>query len=131
MKYFIKALKNYANFNGRANRSEYWYFSLFNLIFVIIASVLDNVLGTADLGMGYGPIYLLYAMAVLIPGLAVFVRRMHDVNKSGWYLFIALIPLIGAIWLLVLLIKEGTIGENQYGPDPNNPAIFDFENQEI
>jgi uncharacterized membrane protein YhaH (DUF805 family) len=56
---------------------------------------------------------------------------MHDVNKSGWYLFIALIPLIGAIWLLVLLIKEGTIGENQYGPDPNNPAIFDFENQEI
>jgi uncharacterized membrane protein YhaH (DUF805 family) len=104
---------------------------LFNLIFVIIASVLDNVLGTADLGMGYGPIYLLYAMAVLIPGLAVFVRRMHDVNKSGWYLFIALIPLIGAIWLLVLLIKEGTIGENQYGPDPNNPATFDFENQEI
>ncbi|MFM2192351.1 MAG: hypothetical protein RLZZ118_1308, partial [Bacteroidota bacterium] len=108
MKYFIKALKNYANFNGRANRSEYWYFALFNLIFVVIASVLDNVLGTADLGMGNGPIYLLYAIAVLIPGLAVFVRRMHDVNKSGWYLFIALIPLIGAIWLLVLLIKEGT-----------------------
>lgn len=113
-------LENYANFNGRARRSEYWYFALANLILVIIAMVLDNVLGIAFAGIGYGPIYGLLALATIVPSIAVGVRRLHDVNKSGWFYLIAFVPFIGAIWLLVLFCTEGTAGENQYGPDPKN-----------
>ncbi len=111
-------LENYANFNGRARRSEYWYYTLVNIIILIIASILDNALGLTLGALPYGAFYCLYGLAVFIPGLAVAVRRLHDVNKSGWFLLIALIPLVGAIWLLVLFCTEGTKGENQYGADP-------------
>lgn len=120
MNYYLKVLQNYANFNGRARRKEYWMFTLFNIIFTIIASILDNILGLANDLTGYGPIYIIYALAMLIPGLAVAVRRLHDVGKSGWMLFIAFIPLIGAIWLLVLMVTDGITGSNEYGPDPKN-----------
>ena len=80
--------------------------------------ILDNALGIAIEGLGYGPLYGLYALAVLIPGLAVSVRRLHDVGKSGWMLLIALIPLVGAIWLLVLLVTDSDSRENQYGANP-------------
>ncbi len=110
--------ENYANFSGRARRSEYWYFILVNIITLIIAAVLDNVLGLTFGMVPYGYIYVLVALAVFIPGLAVAVRRLHDVGKSGWFYFIVLIPLVGAIWLLVLFCTEGDRGENQYGPDP-------------
>ncbi|RSK50923.1 DUF805 domain-containing protein [Hymenobacter rigui] len=118
MNYFLHVLKNYALFRGRARRKEYWMFVLFNLIFAVAAIVLDNVLGTAMDGIGYGAIYGLYTLAMLIPSLAVAVRRLHDINKSGWWLLITFLPLVGGIWLLVLLVTEGTRGENQYGPDP-------------
>lgn len=111
-------VENYANFNGRARRSEYWYYALMNLILLIIAAVLDSALGTNFAPFPYGWIYVAYALAVFLPGLAVGVRRLHDVGKSGWFIFIALIPIAGAIWLLVLLCTEGTRGENQYGADP-------------
>ncbi|UYZ57965.1 DUF805 domain-containing protein [Hymenobacter latericus] len=124
MQYFLHALKNYATFSGRARRKEYWMFTLFNLIFGVSAMMLDNLLGTAVEGIGYGMIYGLYTLGMLIPGLAVAVRRLHDVNKSGWFLLIAFVPLIGAIWLLVLMCTEGTRGENPYGADPK------AENQE-
>lgn len=110
--------ENYANFNGRARRSEYWYFALMNLIILIVAAVLDNVLGLTFGALPYGYLYLAFALAVFIPGLAVAVRRLHDVGKSGWFYFIVLIPIVGAIWLLVLFFTEGTRGENQYGADP-------------
>jgi uncharacterized membrane protein YhaH (DUF805 family) len=109
---------NYANFNGRARRSEYWYFALMNLIILVVAAVLDNVLGLTFGALPYGWLYLLFALAVFIPGLAVAVRRLHDVGKSGWFYFIVLIPIVGAIWLLVLFCTEGERGENQYGADP-------------
>lgn len=112
--------ENYANFSGRARRSEYWYFLLMNFIIAIIAMIIDNVTGIAFENIGYGPLYLVYALATLVPGLAVTVRRLHDVGKSGWFYFIVLIPIIGAFWLLYLLIKEGDQGTNQYGPDPKN-----------
>ena len=112
-------LENYANFNGRARRSEYWYFTLGNIILAIIAMILDRTLGIAG-GMGYGPIYGLVALATIVPSIAVGVRRLHDVNKSGWFYLIALVPIIGAIWLLVLFCTEGTAGTNQYGTDPKN-----------
>ncbi len=127
MKYYVMAFKNFFQFKGRANRSEYWYFVLFNIIFAVAAIVADNVLSLTFAESPYGIIYSLYALAALIPGLAVTVRRLHDVDKSGWYILISLIPIVGSIILLVALIKEGTRGENQYGPDPNGDVTFDFE----
>ncbi len=112
--------ENYANFNGRARRSEYWFYTLANLIIAIALMIIDNVAGLAFENIGYGPLYMLYSLAVLIPGLAVTVRRLHDVNKSGWFLLIAIVPLIGAIWLLVLFLTEGTKGSNNYGEDPKS-----------
>ena len=93
-------------------------FALFEIIFAIVAIVLDHLLGTDPAGPGAGYIYSLFSLAMLIPGLAVMVRRLHDVNKSGWFFFIVFIPLVGAIWLLVLMCTEGTRNDNQYGSDP-------------
>ena len=119
MNWYLKVLKDYAVFSGRARRKEYWMFTLFNIIFYITAMILDNILGTAIEDVGwYGLFYILYALAVLIPSLAVLVRRLHDVGKSGWMILVSLIPLIGAIWLLVLMVTDSHPGENQYGPNP-------------
>ena len=118
MEWYIAVLKKYAEFNGRARRKEYWMFILFNAIFGIVAAVIDNLLGTTAGGLHYGTFYGLYSLAVFIPGLAVSVRRLHDVGKSGWMLLIGLIPLIGGIWLLVLLVTDSKFGANQYGENP-------------
>lgn len=119
MKWYLKVLRQYADFNGRARRKEYWMFALFNVIFLLIAAVLDNLLGlTFNEQIPYGYLYIMYALVVIIPGLAVAVRRLHDVGKSGWFYLIALIPIIGSIWLLVLFLTDGNPGPNQYGPNP-------------
>ncbi|WP_445713055.1 DUF805 domain-containing protein [Flavobacterium sp.] len=123
MNWYLKVLKQYADFSGRARRKEYWMFVLFNMIFAIVAMILDNVLGIAMEGIGYGPLYGLYVLAMLIPGLAVAVRRLHDVGKSGWMILITLIPLIGAIWLLVLMVTDSNPGENQYGQNPKEATV--------
>ena len=117
MEWYFKVLCQYTDFNGRARRKEYWMFSLFNLLFIFAAMILDNLLGIT-FGFGYGPIYCLYALAVFIPSLAVVVRRLHDVGKSGWMYLIVFIPLIGAIWIFVLLLKDSEVGDNKYGPNP-------------
>lgn len=123
MKWYLKVLNNYATFSGRARRSEFWFFVLFNMIFAILAMAIDNILGTT-LNMGYrvsipyGYIYLIYVLAVFIPGLAVAVRRLHDVGKSGWMYFVVLIPIIGAIWLLVLFFADSQSGSNKWGENP-------------
>jgi uncharacterized membrane protein YhaH (DUF805 family) len=123
MNYYLKALQNYASFSGRARRSEYWYFVLFNVIFSVVAILLDNLLGTTfNLGYGvslpYGYIYLIYVLVMIIPSLSVSVRRLHDVGKSGWMYFIVLIPLIGAIWLLVLFFTDSQAASNKWGANP-------------
>ena len=118
MEWFLKVLRQYADFNGRARRKEYWMFILFNVIFSFVAMLLDNLLGIADPVIGYGAIYGLYTLALIIPGIAVAVRRLHDIGKSGWMLLIAFIPLIGAIWLIVLMCTDSNTGENQYGANP-------------
>ena len=123
MNWYLKVLKNFADFNGRARRKEYWMFTLFNLIFAVVAIILDSILGIGFEGIGYGPLYLIYTLVVFIPGLAVLVRRLHDVGKSGWMFFIVLIPLIGAIWLLVLILTESNPGENKYGPNPKEVSV--------
>lgn len=118
MKWYLGVLKKYAVFSGRARRKEYWMFFLFNWIFSIAAVLLDNLIGTANSDTGYGVISIIYSLAVLLPSLAVGIRRLHDLGKSGWWIFIALIPLVGAIWLIVLFATAGQPVENQYGPDP-------------
>ncbi len=118
MNWYLKVLKNYKDFNGRSRRQEYWMFVLFNILFSIGAAVLDNLLGMTMNGIPYGPLYLVYGLIVLIPGLAVSIRRLHDIGKSGWYLLVALIPIIGGIWLLILMATDGTPGENEYGVNP-------------
>ena len=122
MNWYLKVLKQYTDFSGRARRKEFWMYTLFNIFAIVIAAVLDNVLGlTFEMqgqSMGYGYIYMLYALAVFIPGLAVGVRRLHDVGKSGWFLLIGLIPLIGFIWLLILFCTDGESNSNKWGDNP-------------
>ena len=118
MKWYLKVLKQYADFSGRARRKEYWMFVLFNAIFTIIAAILDTAFGITFAGSVYGPFYIIYFLVLMIPGLAVAVRRLHDVDKSGWMILIALIPLIGMIWLLVLFVSDSNPAENKYGSSP-------------
>ena len=118
MNWFLKGLNQFADFSGRARRKEYLMFSLFNTIFAFVAVILDNFLGININGTVYGPIYGLYAIALIIPGIAVLVRRLHDVGKSGWMILVLLIPIIGAIWMLVLLCTDSQTGSNKWGQNP-------------
>lgn len=118
MNWFIKALKQYADFKGRARRKEFWLFILFYFIFYVLAVVLDNVLGITIDYMYVGPVTSMLSLVMIIPNLSVTVRRLHDIGKSGWFIFIGLIPVIGSIWLLVLMFKNSQSGTNEYGPNP-------------
>ena len=128
MKWYLKVLNHYADFSGRARRTEYWMFLLFNMIFAIVAMLLDNILGLTLGQLPYGVFYLLYVLAVFIPGIAVVVRRLHDAGQSGWMILIGLIPLIGAVWLFILMLTDSEPGENKYGPNPKENLA---ENQDI
>ena len=112
MNYVTHVFKNYANFNGRARRAEYWYYVLFIVICSVVLSFIDSALGITILGM-------IFSLGTLVPSLAVGVRRMHDVGKSGWFI---LIP----IYNLILACTDGVRGENEYGPDPK--AVDSMQN---
>jgi uncharacterized membrane protein YhaH (DUF805 family) len=112
MSWYLEVLKKYAIFSGRARRKEYWMFVLIN---VIISFVLYFIEGLAG---GPGVVGGLYGLALLIPSIAVGVRRLHDTNRTGWWLLIGLIPVIGAVILIVFTVQDGEQGANQYGPDP-------------
>lgn len=117
MRWYLEALRKYAVFSGRSTRREYWMFFLINFLFLVAASILDQLIfGIAF--EKYGPLYSVYALAVLVPGFAVAVRRLHDVGRSAWYLLVPLIPIAGVIWYIVLLCLDGEAGENRFGPDP-------------
>ena len=118
MSWYLEALKKYAVFSGRARRTEFWYFVLFNIIVTIVLSVIDRLIGTFSGASNLGLLSGIYSLAVLIPTLAVAVRRLHDIDRTGWWIFIGLIPLIGTIVLLVFYLTPGTPGSNRYGPDP-------------
>ena len=111
MKWFLKCMRQYADFKGRARRKEYWMFCLFNFLFGLVVGFVDAVLGTDVLSGVYG-------LLVFVPGVAVCVRRLHDIGKSGWMMLLVLIPIVGAIWLLVLFCKDGEPGANQWGDNP-------------
>ncbi|MDG2088211.1 MAG: DUF805 domain-containing protein [Arenicellaceae bacterium] len=117
MNWYIAAVKKYTVFVGRANRAEYWYFSLVHTLVSILLSVLDFSLGYAHLLIGVGLLNGVYTLAVMLPVAGVTIRRLHDTNRSGWWLLIAFIPLLGLIALLVMLTLKGTDGENPYGAD--------------
>jgi uncharacterized membrane protein YhaH (DUF805 family) len=117
----------YAGFGGRARRAEYWWFALFVVLVSIATSILDPALGTDFRGdVTSGGIFGLTAnLVLLVPSLAVAVRRLHDTDRSGWWILIALIPLVGAIVLLVLLVQDGAPGPNRFGPSPKHRAVPD------
>lgn len=116
--------ENYSNFSGRARRSEYWYFRLATAVIffalIAFAGLLAIVTGGALAFQIAMAIFFIYILLSVIPSLAVTVRRMHDLGKSGWNVLISFIPLVGPIWFLVLLATEGEQGENYYGPDPKS-----------
>jgi uncharacterized membrane protein YhaH (DUF805 family) len=118
MNWYLEALKKYAVFSGRARRTEYWMFVLFNFIFSIATICIDFVVGAASGLPGIGFLFLLYGLGTFIPSLAVAVRRLHDTGRSGWWMLIGLVPLIGAIVLIVFNVQAGQPGANKYGPDP-------------
>ena len=124
--------ENYANFSGRARRAEYWYFVLGQICVALplhLISMAGMMNGGSALSIVGFAIYGLFILGTLIPTLAVSVRRLHDTNKSGWYYFIALIPAIGSIILLVWFLTDGDRFRNNYGEDPKNVdgPSFDFE----
>jgi uncharacterized membrane protein YhaH (DUF805 family) len=117
--YMKLPLQKYADFSGRSRRMEYWMFVVGVIGAAVVAMILDNVVGMGGMIFGvYGPIYGIVALGTLIPSLACAVRRLHDQDKSGWWLLIGLIPLLGGLILLVLMFLEGTKGDNRFGPDP-------------
>jgi len=121
MSWYIKVLKQYADFNGRARRKEYWMFVLFNIIFSIIISIIELAIGMID----FAVLSLIYSLAVLIPSLAVTVRRLHDTGRSGWWFFISFIPFVGSIILLVFMCLDSQWDQNHWGPNPKNVVPVD------
>jgi len=127
MDYMLMPLRRYAEFSGRSRRKEYWMFLLGVVITAIILSIIEAMLGLSGTVTGaYGPLTLLLGLALLIPGLAVQVRRFHDQNRTGWLVLLNLIPFLGGLIVLVFMGLEGTRGPNRYGPDPKgaDPQTF-------
>jgi len=118
MNWYIEVLKKYTEFSGRARRKEYWYFVLFNSIVSIILISIDSMVGTLNMEAGYGVFSTIYSLAVFLPTLGVAIRRLHDIGKSGWWILIGFIPLIGAIVLIIFFVKDSQPGDSQYGPNP-------------
>jgi uncharacterized membrane protein YhaH (DUF805 family) len=111
------AFRQYVVFRGRARRSEYWYFYLFTVVLNIATTAIDRVLGIAD-EFGTGPVGIIASLAIVLPWLAVGVRRLHDTSRSGWWLLMLLVPVVGWILLIVWFATDSTPGDNQYGPSP-------------
>lgn len=146
MKWYIKVLKNYIEFSGRARRTEYWMFFLFNILFSMAASLIDYIFGTNNIALSNGLFSGLYTLAVFLPSIAVSVRRLHDIGKSGWYFLLIIIPgiifaslaamvpvnkdlmvpfvifafaFLGiAIWFLVMFCTDSEVNDNKWGPNP-------------
>jgi uncharacterized membrane protein YhaH (DUF805 family) len=123
MKWYLSVLRNYATFSGRARRKEYWMFVLFNFIFLVCAVAIDLLINFV-IAFPYGPFSILYCLFVFIPTLALDFRRLHDTGKSGWFLLMGLIPIVGGIIILVFMVTEGDPFDNKYGPNPKAVESF-------
>ncbi len=113
MSWYVQAIKDFWNFSGRSRRREYWMFTLFNVIFAFVIAIIDTIIGINLLTA-------LYELFILIPSLALTVRRLHDIDQPAWWLLIAFVPLAGAIVLFVFSVMPGTEGPNRYGEDPKS-----------
>ena len=127
MEWMLLPLKRYAEFSGRSRRKEYWMFFLFTIMVGIVLGIIDAVLGL-NFGSGFGSngvLGSLFSLATLVPSLAVGIRRLHDTDRSAWWLLLVLLPIIGWIVLLVFYCTEGTRGSNRFGDDPKSENLAD------
>lgn len=118
MNWFLQALSQYATFSGRARRKEYWFFMLFYVLFYLVAAFLDDMASAGAKDDGPGIVAGMFSLALLLPSIAVGVRRLHDIGRSGWWLLLSIIPVIGTVWLLVLNVRDSEPGPNAWGPNP-------------
>jgi uncharacterized membrane protein YhaH (DUF805 family) len=123
MSWFVEALKKYAVFSGRSRRKEYWYYVLFVVIISIVLTIIDGLIGTSNSSTGGGLLSGIFGLATLVPSIAVSVRRLHDIDRTGWWVLIGLVPLIGWIVLLVFHVQDSTPGTNRYGPNPKSASV--------
>ncbi|MCI5142301.1 MAG: DUF805 domain-containing protein [Candidatus Electrothrix sp. ATG1] len=123
MDWYLRVLTKYKEFEGRAGRKEFWYACLINILVMGFLGGLDQWIGTVDEDTRVGLLHTLYTLAVFLPMLAVQVRRLHDTDRSGWWILIGLVPVIGWIILVIFLVQKGTEGENQYGDDPQTVLV--------
>lgn len=111
MDWYVGVLKKYVDFTGRARRKEYWMFVLINFLIALAIGIVDAMIGWGVLGF-------VYALAVFLPSIAVTVRRLHDTGRTGWWILIALVPLIGIIVIIIFTVLDSQPGDNAYGPNP-------------
>lgn len=126
MDWMLMPLRRYADFSGRSQRKEYWMFVLGMIIVFVVLGIVEGILGINQMVGGvYGPLTALAGLGVIVPGIAVQVRRFHDQDKSGWFVLLGLIPFVGSIAVLVFMCLDGTRGDNRFGPDPKGQAPAD------
>lgn len=118
MQWYLKVLRQYVDFQGRARRTEFWMFTLFSVLISIVLGIIDGLAGLQIGAIGIGVLGLIYSLFVLLPSLAVTVRRLHDTDRSGWWILIGLVPFVGIIVLIVFEVLEGSRGGNRFGQDP-------------
>lgn len=118
MDHFLAVIRKYAVFEGRARRREYWMYALIATLIMVALYFLDEMLGLYSEEHGVGALEVMFTLAILLPSLAVGVRRLHDTGRSGWWLLFALIPLLGTIVLIWFFVQDSQPGSNQYGPNP-------------
>ena len=118
MNWYLEVLRKYATFSGRARRKEYWMFSLIHVLIALVLMASSGLIGPVG-----GLLYLLYVLGTIVPSIALTVRRLQDQDKEWPWIFVSLIPFIGSIWLLVLMVTEGTKGENRFGADPKENSV--------
>ena len=118
MNWYMEALRKYATFTGRARRKEFWFFQLFVLLIAFALTLVDRLFGVFDAESGMGLLSGLFSLGMFLPNLAVSVRRLHDTDRSGWWLLLCFLPIIGIIVLLVFFCLDGTRGANRFGDNP-------------
>ena len=123
MEWATLPLKRYAEFSGRSRRKEYWMFFLLCLVVALVIGFVEGMLGLSGMIGPYGPLSTLFLLAILVPSIAVGIRRLHDTGRSGWWILIAFVPIVGGLILLVFYVLEGNRGPNEYGPDPKGEDL--------
>jgi len=130
MHYYTDVLKKYVVFKGRATRKEYWMFVLVNMIIGMILGIILGILGKS-VNTNLKWIGNLYSLAVLLPSLAVGARRLHDTNRSAWWLLLCLVPIVGWIVLIIFYVMDSTLGDNKYGPNLKTSAVAENQNPPV